>query len=596
MQGASPRQHIAIIEAILPPELICTIFKECATSHEDLYYLRWTKLLLVCRRWHDIGVSTPKLWSFVECRFAAERAPHRIPNQDQLLRMVRRIDAQLLQAGTWPLTIMLDFPEHSICNDTHPKFAGLGQLDTMFGASRSLQSLTLRGNCDDVQWVMKNVTRNSHTQLQQLSVSVYPSKTLQSAVACPMPDHMPLLRTLQFMNHRPSLAFISDLRVLTLIMDENPLSSIIIIDDELLAVLARCPLLEALHLSDTGRTCQTLPTLSSGSLTFSHLTSLEITSASASSMAQALGFIDATHPSARVTLRIKSPLPPDAASMEALTIIQSWLIRHCVHPDAPIIHLLSIVFHSEGDASVITRTDAGYRNSVTPSGNLVHTVDTRSGPAFAAFRCSRLKEHDYLTAFLEALPLQAVTHIDTRPNDILWEYQPLESECWRAIFAPGMLPSLTTLILPVSCHESQNNEHISDVVSELRACLDVGQRCPVGRIVLDLTMGQDWVTDDGCHYCDTLSGRNCVSWKISRLFLSYLGDLCVEAKCQGTPLSVVELINDDTWNMLLDNYRTKIHSNLTVGLILNSELYREPPKSHGLTLRQSRKLKRVPYR
>ncbi|KZV66870.1 hypothetical protein PENSPDRAFT_562048, partial [Peniophora sp. CONT] len=49
----------------LLPELLSKIFVIYATDGHELFNMRWTRLLLVCRRWYDVGVSTPKLWSYI---------------------------------------------------------------------------------------------------------------------------------------------------------------------------------------------------------------------------------------------------------------------------------------------------------------------------------------------------------------------------------------------------------------------------------------------------------------------------------------------------------------------------------------------------
>ncbi|KAL1699872.1 hypothetical protein EV121DRAFT_264740, partial [Schizophyllum commune] len=59
------RNSLADISS-LPNEILGDIFLLYARDTNTLSGLRWTKLLLVCRRWTIIGLSTPALWSYIE--------------------------------------------------------------------------------------------------------------------------------------------------------------------------------------------------------------------------------------------------------------------------------------------------------------------------------------------------------------------------------------------------------------------------------------------------------------------------------------------------------------------------------------------------
>ncbi|KAJ6468083.1 hypothetical protein C8R47DRAFT_915527, partial [Mycena vitilis] len=49
----------------LPNELLCQIFSVYATEFKELSSLKWTRLMIVCRRWHDLSIKHQYLWSFV---------------------------------------------------------------------------------------------------------------------------------------------------------------------------------------------------------------------------------------------------------------------------------------------------------------------------------------------------------------------------------------------------------------------------------------------------------------------------------------------------------------------------------------------------
>ncbi|KZV62668.1 hypothetical protein PENSPDRAFT_557224, partial [Peniophora sp. CONT] len=49
----------------LPTEILADIFYIYASATNTLFSLRWTSIMLVCRTWRDIGLSTASLWSCI---------------------------------------------------------------------------------------------------------------------------------------------------------------------------------------------------------------------------------------------------------------------------------------------------------------------------------------------------------------------------------------------------------------------------------------------------------------------------------------------------------------------------------------------------
>ncbi|KZV62463.1 hypothetical protein PENSPDRAFT_591383, partial [Peniophora sp. CONT] len=49
----------------LHPEILSNVFYIYAQDNDELFNLRWTRVLLVCRRWHDVAVNASSLWSFI---------------------------------------------------------------------------------------------------------------------------------------------------------------------------------------------------------------------------------------------------------------------------------------------------------------------------------------------------------------------------------------------------------------------------------------------------------------------------------------------------------------------------------------------------
>ncbi|KAJ7307751.1 hypothetical protein DFH08DRAFT_1051278, partial [Mycena albidolilacea] len=49
----------------LPTEILSKIFASYAFESGPTFDLRWTKVMFVCRRWHDIALAEPKLWATI---------------------------------------------------------------------------------------------------------------------------------------------------------------------------------------------------------------------------------------------------------------------------------------------------------------------------------------------------------------------------------------------------------------------------------------------------------------------------------------------------------------------------------------------------
>ncbi|KZV61505.1 hypothetical protein PENSPDRAFT_540298, partial [Peniophora sp. CONT] len=50
----------------LQTEILSDIFLIYARENDELFNLRWTRLLFVCRRWYNIAMDTQGLWSFID--------------------------------------------------------------------------------------------------------------------------------------------------------------------------------------------------------------------------------------------------------------------------------------------------------------------------------------------------------------------------------------------------------------------------------------------------------------------------------------------------------------------------------------------------
>ncbi|VDB86847.1 unnamed protein product [Peniophora sp. CBMAI 1063] len=56
----------------LPPEILSHIFTLDAEKHKSLWSLKWTRLMLVCRRFREIGLQHCELWSYITLRITSD--------------------------------------------------------------------------------------------------------------------------------------------------------------------------------------------------------------------------------------------------------------------------------------------------------------------------------------------------------------------------------------------------------------------------------------------------------------------------------------------------------------------------------------------
>ncbi|KAL1727549.1 hypothetical protein EV714DRAFT_216940 [Schizophyllum commune] len=115
------RNSLADISS-LPNEILGDIFLLYARETNTLSGLRWTKLLLVCRRWTIIGLSTPALWSYIEFdNYALAASVHTAALQ------------QLCLPGAHPLTVAVqdDFREPFLTRILHLLASSMDRISSL---------------------------------------------------------------------------------------------------------------------------------------------------------------------------------------------------------------------------------------------------------------------------------------------------------------------------------------------------------------------------------------------------------------------------------------------------------------------------------
>ncbi|TRM67489.1 hypothetical protein BD626DRAFT_625931 [Schizophyllum amplum] len=135
----------------LPDELVAEIFRHYAHASICFPCLAWTKLMSVCRRWHDIGISTPFLWSDI----------HINPSRFGRLKLPVK---QLRLSGAHPLTVSLDLPHQGQLVVLLSR-KGLGQ------HLCRIKSLEVEASPYAIEELLLPITRTKGNILRSLSLS-----------------------------------------------------------------------------------------------------------------------------------------------------------------------------------------------------------------------------------------------------------------------------------------------------------------------------------------------------------------------------------------------------------------------------------------
>ncbi|KZV68929.1 hypothetical protein PENSPDRAFT_753782 [Peniophora sp. CONT] len=150
----------------LHPEILSNILYIYAKDNNELFDLRWTRLLFVCRRWHDIAMRTLSLWSFIDIGIAEESIYAVSHSKNECdARDVRRIEMQRSRAAFSPLTIRMSL--YSMLSETKLAYA------SMYWNPSSLRSLTLNGEDFYVDKVVRVLASHQHATLETLELHCF---------------------------------------------------------------------------------------------------------------------------------------------------------------------------------------------------------------------------------------------------------------------------------------------------------------------------------------------------------------------------------------------------------------------------------------
>ncbi|KAJ7141713.1 hypothetical protein C8R43DRAFT_587161 [Mycena crocata] len=213
----------------LPNELLCRIFIIYAVESDTLFNLKWTQIMYVCHRWHDLAMATQPLWAAVQIGWQKRRIP--------------RLFEQLTRSGAAPLTFKINPYEGY---HTHSILANSGRV----------RSLELRGEAKKIYQLIRSLPECDFPILSSIDFDpTYKRDELPEGFVEALPDEifdrrMPQLRELVL--HSIALPWRSLRGITTLCLtDCGDTGSSPHTFDALLVMLAACPELHTLKLEET---------------------------------------------------------------------------------------------------------------------------------------------------------------------------------------------------------------------------------------------------------------------------------------------------------------------------------------------------------
>ncbi|KZV73565.1 hypothetical protein PENSPDRAFT_648713 [Peniophora sp. CONT] len=251
----------------LHPEILQIIVFMYAHDNDELFDMRWVRLLHVCKRWHDILVHTPVLWSFMDVS-SSDLAIGRPDGRDA--SDIQRVAAQRSRVKLWPLTVRIRTNMYLEASLPQSKLA---LISSGLWNPRSLSSLTAGGRSALIHTLLQNLASQRQSSLGELSLHqrYHDEKEAESRylINAILDRYTPKLHHLSLIGLDFSWTRIRNLRTLRIEYGPScrPKDSKKLYV-ELINALCRCPLLERLHLE--------LPPVSFDEITFRKAASLPV--------------------------------------------------------------------------------------------------------------------------------------------------------------------------------------------------------------------------------------------------------------------------------------------------------------------------------
>ncbi|KAI0027924.1 hypothetical protein K488DRAFT_90297 [Vararia minispora EC-137] len=515
----------------LPAEIISRVFLYYASEECALFDLRWTCLLFVCRRWRDIGNSSPPLWSFIDLG----KPSH---DYSRMWTQLARLVAQRNRAGDWPLTIKCAL--YGSCSSDI-----VNMYDPFFWKPEFLRSLDINMDVEALCAVLGRMASFSHPLLKFLRVQarlrVLEDNVEEGDPQAEHPIHLPSallgraiphLEILELWDVIPDWSTIRNITSLHVSLTSPPDPEHKFALRDLIDALSRCPQLESLK-ADIPPVPALDPLLCNGA-TLSKLCVLHLRGNWLSCL-QVLTCI-IIPPSA--TLACNAPLP----SGPVYRPLALYFRRHYRSVGAPTIKGLAFDApdHCYRQFTIAAATDTEFHDTILK-------VDYPTCFQFMSYPRTQPALRQIIRKTLHALPLQSVTHIWTSSVNSLTE------KTWRTLIA--LVPSATTISV------SPNDD--ADTLMDALHWFLMNQKCrPFAQIHINASLIRRTIS-----YCDE-EEREALIASAKAAFESVIVYLDA-AKAAGLPLDVLQL----TESIFPDGVQLKdLFGKLVQGVILDGRL------------------------
>ncbi|VDC04495.1 unnamed protein product [Peniophora sp. CBMAI 1063] len=552
----------------LHPELLSRIMSIYAHGNHELYNLRWTRLILVCRRWHDMAMHSLSLWSFLD--IATIRPPPMTKSskyEETEAQHVRRIEMQLSRAAQSPLSVILELY-------AEPSEAKL-PYTSMFWDPSSLHALRLSGRPDAIEKIMRALACHKHATLRTLKLQCYNSTastlaSMQTSLDVALRDNLPQLWHLST-ELTFDWALVRGLRSLRVSYLRDISLSFTLLD--VTDALCRCPQLEELEIRLPG----TYQPASNPALASPILPCLELAAVVAplGVCNQLLERISNLPSSTRLFISA-ADLSHDIPSLSTLS---SHIGAHAWGEDAPVIRSLVVTEASTHEfppipnsrrlgiigqmiplrltstpATINWAYDKMYGTSSYVGAQVV--VPTSAGPQF-------------LKSVFQFWPLSGVTHLDLRSMLSMPDLLPV-------LFADA--PAVTTVVLRPETPIAR------DVVDALRSQLREYGRRVLAHIAFDAgrIVNRQPQVQNG--WQNALVPSSAV---LARHTLMMAMLYCREVASAGVAVDTVEIYNEqyDTRHRLLGPVESvnwsELYKDLRHGFVYEGRMHSDDPEYDG---------------
>ncbi|KAJ7202630.1 hypothetical protein GGX14DRAFT_653894 [Mycena pura] len=226
-------KHNAFVPILrLSNELLARILTIYAAESDCLFNLKWTRVLFVCRRWHELALASAArpLWSFIAIRFQSFNCS------------VHRVSTQLRRSGDYPLTIKIKLYESNAC------------IDSILNQAERIRSLHVTGVATYVYHLIDRLTALSLPILHSLTLDPsYKQDELPGSIVKALPDvifdgKLPNLCELTLTSIAFPWRLMGNLVALCLSHSDNSVKSTPSNFPDLMLMLESCPRLRTLEL------------------------------------------------------------------------------------------------------------------------------------------------------------------------------------------------------------------------------------------------------------------------------------------------------------------------------------------------------------